>query len=118
MLWSSPHSLKLLPCFRMYKMDIKSLDDTVDFQTDYLLDLEKILNIDTKIDRRDIFHRWWQTYRDDPMNYRDYAFRSYITGKEAAPPIEGFMKCDNINTYLEIMNKQHVKDTKRNISLN
>ena len=97
---------------------MNSLEDTIDFQSDYLLDLQRTLNFDTKIDGREIFHRWWQTYLHDPMNYRDYTFRSCVTGREAAPPIKSFMKCDNIDAYLNIMNKQHVRDKKQNFSLN
>ena len=65
----------------------------VDFQTDYLLDLEGLLGVDTKTDRRTIFYKWWKMYRADPMAYRETTYRSKVTGHESVLPKAKFMDC-------------------------
>ena len=58
--------------------------DMINFQSDYLLDMEALLKDSGKtMDRRHICFKWLKDLSSDPTTYRDHTFVSEVTGKES-----------------------------------
>ena len=56
----------------------------INFQSDYLLDIEALLQDSCKtLDRRHIWFKWVKDLSSDPTTYRNQTYVSEVTGKES-----------------------------------
>ena len=65
-------------------MKVMGFPDMINFQSDYLLDIEDLLKDNGKtMDRRHICFKWLKDLSSDPTTYRNQTFVSEVTGKES-----------------------------------
>ena len=72
--------------------DIKSVDDTIDYQTAYVAEIANESNYGHDIDVSEILHAWNNYKQDHITTYRNQSFTSKYTGNKAPLPFTPFME--------------------------
>ena len=72
--------------------DIKSVDDTIDYQTAYVAEIANESNYVHDIDVSEMLHAWNNYKQDHITTYRNQSFTSKYTGNKAPLPFTPFME--------------------------
>ena len=72
--------------------DIKSVDDTIDYQTAYVAEIADESNYGHDIDVSEMLHAWNNYKQDHITTYRNQSFTSKYTGNKAPLPFTLFME--------------------------
>lgn len=72
--------------------DIKSVDDTIDYQTAYVAEIANESNYGHDIDVSEMLHAWNNYKQDHITTYRNQSFTSKYTGNKAPLPFTPFME--------------------------